>query len=170
VPSPRRQPNWKLHIALQLSPNGAIPVEPAVRAHPVGARPAVFAGRCLCLLTNFGSRISQAPRRSLPTLLHLSSAAGNICCKRRRSLNRIAALCGPILPSSYGLILSECGGNQYLHPSTKRSFCERLGYLAIKLGYLAIKRRRRHGGTKTAGADILPRTAITPAWYPPPVT
>jgi hypothetical protein len=32
------------------------------------------------------------------------------------------------------------------------------------------KERRRHGGTKTAGADILPRTAITPAWYPPPVT
>jgi hypothetical protein len=55
-------------------------------------------------------------------------ATGNICCKRRSGLNSIAAFCDPILPSSYGLILSECGGNQYLHRRQRGPFYERLPY------------------------------------------
>jgi hypothetical protein len=72
----------------------------------------------LAPLINFSSTISWAPedpQRGFSVLLHLTYAMGNISCERRRGLNSIAAFCDPILPSSYGLILSECGGNRYLH-------------------------------------------------------
>jgi len=42
-------------------------------------------------------------------------ACCNICCSDQCGLNRIAAHDNQVLPSSYGLILSECGGNHICH-------------------------------------------------------
>src|ERR1700730_14392316 len=36
------------------------------------------------------------------------------CCEKQRKMNNIAALSDQVLTSSYGLILSGCGGHQYL--------------------------------------------------------
>jgi hypothetical protein len=89
------------------------------------ARLTLFARRLLRPLINFSSTISWAPQdqqRCVSVLLHLTCATGNIHCKARRVVNSIAAFRNPILPSSYGLILSECGGKSISAPSTKRSF------------------------------------------------
>jgi hypothetical protein len=123
----RQHSNRKQLMPWGSTRTGAMAVELAERPYVPGARPTLFASRCLRPLINFSSRISGAredPPRSFSVLLHLACAAGNICCNRRRGLKGIAAFCDPILPSSHGLILSECGGNQYLHRSTKRSFYE----------------------------------------------
>jgi hypothetical protein len=40
-------------------------------------------------------------------------ARGNIRCSRSDSLGEITASCDQVLTSSYGLILSECGGHQF---------------------------------------------------------
>jgi hypothetical protein len=108
-------------MALQLTERPYVP-----RAHPT-----LFASRLLAPLINFSSTISRAPadpQRGFSVLLHLTYATGNIPCNGRLGLKSIAAFCDPILPSSYGLILSECGGNRYLHRRRTGPFYERLPY------------------------------------------
>jgi hypothetical protein len=129
-----------------------------------GERPLILRAR-LRPLINFSSRIPWAwddRQRSFSVLLHLTYAAGNVRCKRRRGLNSIAAFPDPILPSSYGPILSECGGNQYLHRQRTGPFYEGLPYG---------KQEPSPPSDEMAGVNLSsPPTAISPAWYPPPVT
>jgi hypothetical protein len=136
---------------------GAIAVES-------GEWPLILQGR-LRPLINFGSRIPwrwEDGHRSFSVSLQLTYAAGNVRCKRRRDLNSIAAFLDPILPSSYGPILSQCGGNQYLHRQRTGSFYEELPYG---------KQEPSPPSDEMAGVNLSsPPTAISPAWHPPPVT
>jgi hypothetical protein len=129
-----------------------------------GERPLVLRAQ-LRPLVNFGSRIPWAREDRQPSfsvVLDLPYAAGNISCKRRRRLNIIAAFSDPILPSSYGPILSECGGNQYLHRQRTGPFNEGLPYG---------KQEPSPKSDEMAGVNLSsPPAAISPAWYPPPVT
>lgn len=152
-------------MAWHATRTGAMAVESGEGPLVLRARPMRRASRCLRPLINFSSRISWARegrRRSFSASLHLTYAAGNICCRRRRGLNGIAALFDPILPSSYGPILSEWG---------EINICTVNEQVLPTKGYLTASRNRPHAVTKMAGANLSPPpTAISPAWYPPPVT
>jgi hypothetical protein len=47
-------------------------------------------------------------------------ASGKICCNNSCALGKMSALDDEVLPLSYGLNLSECGGNRYLTRLIKR--------------------------------------------------
>lgn len=157
-----RHSSGKLLMPWDAARTGAITVESGEGPLVLPARAALLASGRLRPLINFSSAIWEGGGRSSSVLLHLIYAGGNSCCSRRRGLNGIAALCDPILPSSYGPILSECGGNQYLHrqrtgPSSEGLLC----------GKQEPSPRSDENGE---GEFILATNGHQPAWYPPPVT
>jgi hypothetical protein len=144
---------------------GAMALELTERPNVPAARQTRFVSRLLHPLINFSPTISSAPQdpqRGFSVLPHLTYAVDNIRCRRWRSLNSIVAFRDPILPSSYGLILSECGGNQYLHRRRRGPFYERLPY----------GKQQPSPRSDENGGGEFPRhkRPSAPAWYPPPVT
>ena len=121
---------------------------------PILRRAPFYEVRCLHPLINFDRGISWMHENHTKHRRAWRPRTAKFVAGFRCALDKTASLFGPILPLSYGLILSKCGGNHHLSPLTKRSFQRRVD-LKRKACVAKATAKRRNGGRTAVSATVI---------------